>query len=255
MLKLERQLFIEKELHEKGSVLVSELSKVLDCSEETIRRDIKEMEAAGKLNKIHGGAYLPDKYDKGVPIELRESFFASEKEQMADKAVDIIKDHSVIMLDSSTTCLKLAEAIISSGKCITLITNSLRISSLFNSRSSNVNLICLGGQLHRATASFTGYRTTDTLKQNVADITFISCPALHLQHGLSDNNLNEAEVRKHMLENSHYKVLIVDHTKFDSISDVLFYDLAGVDLLITDQPLSETWEEYCRKSSIEIIYS
>ena len=110
MLKLERQLFIEKELHEKGSVLVSELSKVLDCSEETIRRDIKEMEAAGKLNKIHGGAYLPDKYDKGVPIELRESFFASEKEQMADKAVDIIKDHSVIMLDSSTTCLKLAEA-------------------------------------------------------------------------------------------------------------------------------------------------
>ena len=68
MLKLERQLFIEKELHEKGSVLVSELSKVLDCSEETIRRDIKEMEAAGKLNKIHGGAYLPDKYDKGVPI-------------------------------------------------------------------------------------------------------------------------------------------------------------------------------------------
>ena len=92
MLKLERQLFIEKELHEKGSVLVSELSKVLDCSEETIRRDIKEMEAAGKLNKIHGGAYLPDKYDKGVPIELRESFFASEKEQMADKAVDIIKE-------------------------------------------------------------------------------------------------------------------------------------------------------------------
>ena len=65
MLKLERQLFIEKELHEKGRVLVSEHSKVLDCSEETIRRDIKEMEAAGKLNKIHGGAYLPDKYDKG----------------------------------------------------------------------------------------------------------------------------------------------------------------------------------------------
>lgn len=255
MLKLERQLFIERELHEKGSVLVSELSKTLDCSEETIRRDIKEMESAGKLNKIHGGAYLPDKYDKGVPIELRESFFASEKEQMADKAVDIIKEHSVIMLDSSTTCLKLAEAIISSGKCITLITNSLRISSLFNTHSSNVNLICLGGQLHRATASFTGYRTTDSLKQNFADISFISCPALHMQHGLSDNNLNEGEVRKQMLMNSHFKVLIVDHTKFDSISDVLFYDLKEVDMIITDQQLPESWEEYCQKSSIEIVYA
>lgn len=255
MLKLERQNIIEKELHEKGSVLVSELSKLLECSEETIRRDIKEMEVAGKLNKIHGGAYLPDKYDKGVPIELRETFFENEKELMAMKAIEIIKEHSVIMLDSSTTCLKLAEAIVLSGKCVTLITNSLRISSLFNAKSSNVNLICLGGQLHKPTASFTGYRTTDNLKQNFADISFISCPSAHLVHGLSDNNLNQGEVRKHMLENSHYKVLIVDHTKIDSISDVLFYDISTIDLIITDIKLPITWEEYCKEASIEIIYS
>lgn len=255
MLKLERQNTIEKELREKGSVLVSQLSKLLACSEETVRRDIKEMESAGKLNKIHGGAYLPDKYDKGVPIELRETFFENEKEQLAKEAIHIIKDHSVLMLDSSTTCLKLAEAIASSGKCVTLITNSLRISSMFISKPSNVNLICLGGQLHKATASFTGYRTTDNLQQNFADISFISCPSVHLQHGLSDNNLNQGKVRKHMLDNSHYKVLIVDHTKVDAISDVLFYDLADIDLIITDLKLPSSWESYCKESSIEIIYS
>lgn len=255
MLKLERQILIEKELQKKGSVLVSELSKALICSEETIRRDIKEMEVAGKLNKIHGGAYLPDKYDKGVPIELRETFFANEKEKMAMKAVDIIKDHSVIMLDSSTTCLTLAQSIIDSGKCVTLITNSLRISSLFNTQTSAVNLICLGGQLHKATASFTGYRTTEGLQQNFADISFISCPAINLAHGLSDNNLNEGQVRKNMLEHSHYRVLIVDHTKIDSIADVLFYDVSKIDCIITDEKLNEEWEYFCEKSSIEVIYS
>lgn len=255
MLKHKRQQIIEEKLNAKGSVLVSELSKQLNCSVETIRRDIKEMDALGLLTKIHGGAYLPSKYDKGVPIELRETFFEKEKMNMASKAVELIKDNTVIMLDSSTTCLKLAQAIIDSGKCVTLITNSLRICSLFNSQFSNVNLISLGGQLHKPTASFTGYRTTDMLTQNFADISFISCPAVHIAHGLSDNNLNEGEVKKHMLLNSRRKVLIIDHTKVDSIADVLFYDLCDVDIIITDQPLPIKWTKFCKQSSIEIIYS
>ncbi len=255
MLKHKRQQIIEERLKAKGSVLVSELSKELNCSVETIRRDIKEMEAMGILTKIHGGAYLPSKYDKGVPIELRETFFEEEKTRMANKAVSLIQDNSVIMLDSSTTCLKLAQAIIDSGKCVTLITNSLRICSLFNSQSSNVNLISLGGQLHKPTASFTGYRTTDMLSQNFADLSFISCPAAHVEHGLSDNNLSEGEVKKHMLMHSRRKVLIIDHTKVDSIADVLFYELSEVDIIITDQPLPTSWTKFCNKSSIEIIYS
>ena len=255
MLKHKRQQIIEERLNSKGSVLVSELSKELNCSVETIRRDIKEMESLGILKKIHGGAYLPSKYDKGVPIELRETFFEEEKANMAIKAVELINENTVIMLDSSTTCVKVAQAIINSGKCVTLITNSLKICSLFNSQSSNVNLISLGGQLHKPTASFTGYRTTDMLTQNFADISFISCPAAHVEHGLSDNNLNEGEVKKHMLMHSRRKVLIIDHTKVNSIADVLFYDLSDIDIIITDSPLPNNWTKFCNKSSIEIIYS
>lgn len=97
MLKLERQLFVKS--CERAVYLISELNKVLVTPE--YRQDIRNR-SGQKLNKIHGGAYLPDRYDKGVPIELRESFFASEKEQMADKAVDVRIILST-MLDFSTT--------------------------------------------------------------------------------------------------------------------------------------------------------
>lgn len=254
MIKPERQQFIESWLENKGSVLVSELSEALKCSEETIRRDFKEMELAGKLRRIYGGAYLPEKYDKGVPFELRETFYTEEKQKLASVALSMIKNNSVIMLDSSSTCMRLAEAILASNKVVTVITNSLMICNVFNQSHSEVNLVCLGGQLHSKTASFTGYKTTDNLRQNFADISFISCPSLDRTHGLSDNNLNESEVRRIMLDHSHQRVLIVDHTKFDSVSDILFYPLEKIHKIITDQKLDKEWLSYCKESSIEIYY-
>ena len=255
MLKHERHTFIERELQSKGSVLVSELSKQLNVSEETIRRDIKEMEADNRLEKTYGGAYLAENYDKGYPVELRETLLKSEKEVMSKVALELIEDHSVIMLDSSTTCLELVKSIINSKKIVTIITNSLHICSLVNNQICNINLICLGGQLHKLTASFTGYKTTEGICQNFADISFVSCPAANIKFGLSDNNLKESEVRKAMLEYSHKKVLILDHTKIDAIADILFYKLTKVDVIITDTQLPDSWVEYCNQSSIEVIYS
>ena len=67
MLKIDRQKHLDEELHTYGSILISTMSQKLNCSEETIRRDLKEMEAQNKLKRIHGGAFLPDADDKGAP--------------------------------------------------------------------------------------------------------------------------------------------------------------------------------------------
>ena len=112
MLKIERQNLIDQDLRKAGYVLVPELSEKLRCSEETVRRDLREMEIAGKLVRTHGGAYLVEKYDKGYPIELRKSYLQHTKERMAAAAVSIIQENDMVMLDSSTTCLTIAEAIL-----------------------------------------------------------------------------------------------------------------------------------------------
>ena len=127
MLKVERQNIIEQEIKKQGFVMVPGLSKLLSCSEETIRRDLREMEANGRLLRTHGGAYLIEQYDKGYPLELRQAYYPHVKERLADQALSYIKENDVVMLDSSTTCLAIATAILDRGLKITLITNSLAI--------------------------------------------------------------------------------------------------------------------------------
>ena len=189
MLKIERQNLIDQELQKAGYVLVPGLSEMLCCSEETVRRDLREMESAGKLVRTHGGAYLVEKYDKGYPIELRKSYLQHTKERMAAAAVSLIQENDMVMLDSSTTCMTIAEAILAMDLTITLITNSLAICNLFADRNSNVNLVGIGGVFRRRTSSFADPNTVEALHHFYADKVFISCPKLSAEQGLSDNHI------------------------------------------------------------------
>lgn len=254
MLKIDRQTIIEQELAKNGSVLISTLGGLLNCSEETIRRDLKELEAGGKLTRTHGGAYLMEKYDKSYPTKLRKVLYPEIKTQLARHALQYINENDVIMLDSSTTCLTLAEAILDQQINVTIITNSLLICSLCNEQASNINLICLGGSFRRRTSSFTGFHTTAALDRYCADKAFLSCPKVTLERGMSDNHLNESLVREAMLAHAQQKILLMDHTKFGPDTNILFGDLKQIDAIITDDRLSPDWEQFCTQNHIRIDY-
>lgn len=254
MLKIERQNLIDQELRKAGYVLVPELSEQLCCSEETIRRDLREMESAGKLVRTHGGAYLVEKYDKGYPIELRKSYLQQTKESMAAVAVDEIQDNDMVLLDASTTCLAIAEAILARNMNVTLITNSLAICNMFSDVNSNVNLIGIGGVFRRRTMSFADPNTVEALRHYYADKAFISCPKLSVEHGLSDNHISEANVRRQMLKSAQTRILVVDHTKFEGTANHLFDGLDTVNIVITDQPVPKDFEEFAKRRQIQIRY-
>lgn len=254
MLKIDRQTVIEQELAKNGSVLIPTLGKLLQCSEETIRRDLKELESIGKLTRTHGGAYLTDKYDKSYPTKLRKVYYPELKASLARQALRYIQENDVIMLDSSTTCLTLAEALLYNKLRITVITNSLLICNLCNEQASNINLICLGGSFRSRTSSFVGYHTTDMLSGYYADRSFISCPKVTLEQGMSDNHLDESRVRESMLLHARQKILLLDHTKFNSSANLLFGDLGAVDVIITDEVLSDQWVQFCSKNRITLVY-
>ncbi|MCR5089326.1 MAG: DeoR/GlpR family DNA-binding transcription regulator [Oscillospiraceae bacterium] len=255
MLKIERQNLIDQEIRKAGFVLVPGLSELLNCSEETIRRDLREMETCGKLVRTHGGAYLVEKYDKSYPIELRKSYLQHTKERLAETAVLEIQENDVVMLDSSTTCISIAELILRLGMNVTLITNSLAICNLFSEANSNVNLIGVGGTFRRRTSSFADPNTIEAIRHYYADKAFISCPKVSAEFGLSDNHISEANVRKQMLKNAQRKILVVDHTKFEGNANVLFEGLEDMDLIITDQHLEPEFETFAEKRGIEVRYS
>lgn len=253
MLKIERFSRIEEELKEKGSLDIPTLSQMLECSDETVRRDLRELETLGRLNRIRGGAYLSDKYDKTYASPLRKTLYQKEKSQISRKAIEFVHDRDVVFLDSSTTCLTLAGLLLDSKLSLTIVTNSMLICSLCTEPNSHINLICLGGSLRTRTQSFVGYHTTDILTTYYADCAFISCPKVTLSEGLSDNYLNEARVRETMLRHARQRFLIMDHTKFDESANIRFNGLELIDTIITDEPLSAEWTTYCQAQDIKVI--
>lgn len=255
MLKIDRQKAIEEELLAYGSILISDMSLKLGCSEETIRRDLKDMEAQNKLKRIHGGAFLPDDDDRGAPTNLRKTFLSKEKENLASYTIkNYIKENDTIMLDCSTTCLVLAQQLLISNMKVTIITNALQIFNLFGKQSSVVKLIAIGGSFRHRSNSFVGYQATGALSHYLADKCFISCPAIDLIHGLVDNNLNESQIRKSYIEHSRQHFLVADHTKFSDTADYIITGLENIDLIISDKKLPDIWEETLRNLSLPIRY-
>ncbi|MBO5565212.1 MAG: DeoR/GlpR transcriptional regulator [Lachnospiraceae bacterium] len=254
MLKSQRQDLITEELTRQGFVLISSLSEIFSCSEETIRRDLKEMERDGRLVRTHGGAYVAEQYDKSYPTDLRKTLLHSEKERLAAAALKYIQNNEFILLDSSTTCLALASALIRSKKEVTVVTNSLLICNLCNEYNSNINLICTGGVFRHRTTSFTDYHTIDFLKNYHADASFLSPPKMTISHGLSDNHLSESRVREQMIRQSDRCYLLMDHTKFGPNANILFEGIEKADVIITDEVLPPEWEAYAAEKGIALDY-
>lgn len=252
MLKIDRQAKIESILQEHGSVLIHQLSDQLHCSEETIRRDLREMEAERRLVRTRGGAYLDEKYDKSYPVDLRRKYYPEIKAQLATEALHYIHNNDVICLDSSTTCLTLAEQLIQTDFDLTIITNSLPICMVCMAHTDKIRLVCLGGDFQKPTASFVGHTALQSLDRYLADFTFLSPPKLSLEFGMTDNTVDQAVIREKMLRHAKSSILLADHTKFHDDATVPFGKMSDLTAILTDTQLPVAWREYCRVNRIRL---
>lgn len=250
----ERLREIEKLLNEKGSVIITYLSKLFQVSEETIRRDLEKLEKKNVLKRVRGGAYLLSDNDKQVPLEIREQIFIEEKHEIAQECVNHIEDGETLMIDSSTTAICVAHEIERKGLKVKVITNSIKVVEIFEN-SKWVDVVCVGGVLRKRTKSFVGNKAVEQLKDLRATKALISCTAIDKKFGITDDSEREAEIRKIMIENSLKVFLLVDRTKFDNLEAHLIAELDKVDVIITDKKLSEEWRKKGKDKKFEIIYT
>lgn len=249
MLKIERHNEILKLLNIRGNVLVTDLSSKFNCSDETIRRDLKELEDKKKLTRTHGGAFLTEKHDKSYPSGIRKILYKEEKISISREAVKYIKDNDFLFLDSSTTCLQLCKEIISNRISVTIVTNSIQIANLCCERVNDIDLILVGGSIRKHNRSTTGFTSILQLENYFADKCFISPPKLSIELGMTDNNANEAKIREIMIKRSKEKFLIVDHTKFEGNENLLIEGIENINTIITDSNPNKKWFEFAKKTN------
>lgn len=253
MLKIERQSNIIKYLETNQILSVQKIAEKLKCSEETIRKDLIELECQDKLTRTRGGAFLKTNYEHGFSNSIKQELLKKEKNYIANLALKHIKTKDLIMLDSSTTCIELARVISNKEVYVKIMTNSLDVANIC-SNSKNIDLILIGGEFHRNTNSFVGYHTTELLDMYTSDVSFVSFPTIDLGRGLGDNNLQNLMIRKTMLKNCKKSILLMDHTKFCDESAIIFSDIDNYNYIITDKIITDDWEKYMKAKNIKVEY-
>ena len=111
MLAIERRKLIMEALQEEKRVVVSELSKMYDVSEETIRRDLEKLEKEGLVIKTYGGAVVNENTNVELPYVIRKKTNVLRKQRIAELTAAMISDGDRIMLDDSTTAVFIAKKI------------------------------------------------------------------------------------------------------------------------------------------------
>lgn len=251
MLGISRKNEIKKLITRQHNVIVSDLAKQFNITEETIRKDLKQLEDEGILKRIYGGAVLVESVQTDVDVNIRQEIMVKDKEIIADECIQFVNNHDSVFLDGSTTSYYIAKKI--KNKSITVITNSLKIVTEL-SNSSTVKLVLIGGFFDSVSQTFLGKTATHDMKQYFVDKAFISCRSLHLNHGITDSNEQQAEIRKLAIEHAHNIFLVADHTKFNKTSFSLISELSAINTLITNRPLKEDWIQKLGEIDINYIY-
>ena len=252
MLAIERKKLILEQLQRDKKVIVADLAKVFDVTEETIRRDLEKLEREGFAQKIYGGAVLKESFNVDLPYAVRKRSNVTDKQYIAGLIADMIQDGDSIMLDSSSTALFVAQNI-KSKKNITIITNSVEIVCEIADRSS-WKVISTGGTLKEGALALVGSRAIKTINNYHVDIAVFSCKGISSESGLTDANENDAEIKKAIIASAHRKILAVDHSKFDIVSFVDIADIKDIDLVVTDRKPDGNWAEVFEKERVELIY-
>ncbi len=253
LLHPERLDKIKSVLEERKTVKVSELSKACDVSENTIRRDLIDLERMGYCYRIKGGATLLERSNDRTPFSSRLALHRESKSHIAQKAAELVKCGSTIILDSGTTTVELAEELLEKEH-ITVITPSLAAADIL-SGNQNITLILPGGIVNPSSRSLTGQPAEQFFSEVHADLLFLAVKAVSPETGLSDHTIIESSVKKQMLKAADKIIVLADYSKLGKTALSRICSIEDVDILITDSIADPEIIARFEASGIEIVKS
>jgi DeoR family transcriptional regulator of aga operon/DeoR family fructose operon transcriptional repressor len=248
----ERRNDILVKIRKLRTVKVSDLMDEYQVSIETIRKDLEYLEKKGQITRVYGGAILHGFYGDEPEYESREILNYPEKQAIGKKAAEFINDGDVLFMDLGTTPMELAKQL-RFKKNLTVITNAALTAMELLRNGSNCKVIFLGGELRKEEFASSGLITEQILKNFYATKTIISIGGISQEHGISDYHLNEACIRRLMIEQSNEVIGLADYTKFGVIAMNHICPLKKLSVLVSDWSVPvKVLEEY-RSLGINIV--
>ncbi len=237
-------------LHRYNFVTVKFLAEALYVSPSSIRRDLAVLEGMGLVKRTHGGVSEIDSGKALSPYSMRMQNNVADKRNICRKAAELIADGDIIFIDGSTTCLFLPE-LIEEKNDITVLTNSLRLASMF--KKNNVKVYCTGGSVRLYDEFVASGPIAEESCRNIhTNIMFFSARAIDENGVIYDLNEPETELRKVALRNTDKAVFLCDFSKFNKKSTFKVCDADELHCIITNEAVSEETKNNLRVK--EILY-
>jgi DeoR family transcriptional regulator of aga operon len=243
----------------QGKASVDALTSELDASPASIRRDLIRLETHGLVTRTHGGAmlsgsgnavYEPFRFD--ASFQVREDRFAAEKQRIARYAASLIQDNETIGFVAGTTTTLVARQLLH-RKNIQIVTNAVNIGVELSS-SPRLQIMLTGGNLRWPGAfSLVGPAAIETLSVVVMNRLFVSVTGVDAEHGATLIQPDEAAVFRAMTRQARQVIVVADSSKVGRISPAVICPASNIDLLITDNGISEEAASAFAAAGVKIV--
>lgn len=248
MLKEQRRQQIAELLYQNNYVEITDLSKKFNVTEMTIRRDIDYLvEHNANFARKRGGAA----FQSDSPYEKRSAQNPSAKQQIAAKALSLLKPTEIVFLDSGTTSLQLAKLI--SKHCNNVVvTNSIE-NAVELMKSPSVRTFLIGGDLDASVHSTRGAVSEEQMRSVQIDTAFLGANAINENGNICISNTLEIGFKKATLSSSLRRYVLADSSKFGKQALHTYVHATDLDGIVTDNNLNPDIVASMKQKGINII--
>jgi DeoR/GlpR family transcriptional regulator of sugar metabolism len=244
MLVAERRELLLRRLHTDGKLIARELAGDLGLSEDSIRRDLRDLAAAGLCQRVYGGA---------VPVSAaladyrsRQTVEPESKQRVATRAAALIRPGDVVILDGGTTTLAVAHAL-PADLAATIVTHSPTIAAALVEHPAT-EILLLGGRIYKHSAVACGAATVEAAQAITADLFLLGVTGVHPDHGLTTGDPEEAAMKRALAARAADTYVLASAEKLGAVSPYKVLDLTAVSGIITDAAEDELLEELRRSN-------
>lgn len=245
----ERRRIIVDLLRREGKVLAAELSQRFDVSQDTIRRDLRDLAEAGLLQRVHGGALPRSPTDPRYTVRQRESMAA--KTSIGEAAAKLVRSGQVVIIDAGTTALQVAEHLPPDVR-VTIVTNSPP-AAIALAGYPGIEIIQIGGRLVKESLAAVGAEAVEALRHVRADLCILGVAGLHPEVGISMLNLEEIFVKRAMIEGAAEVAAVAAGDKFGTAAPYVVGPLSMLTHVVTESTVPESVVAPYRASGITVI--
>lgn len=238
---MERHQLIERMVSQDGRVAVVDLAERFGVTTETVRRDLDQLERAGALRRVHGGAVARERMSLAEPsLAERASVRGAAKQEIAERALDVLGDgfRGSIYLDAGTTTAALAALLptrlAETDGTAEVVTHAMTIAAVL-AGSPRLSLTVIGGRVRGLTGAAVGSHTVRAVEGLRPDVAFIGTNGISAGFGLSTPDPEEAAVKRAIVQSARRVVVVSDAQKFDAELLVAFAGLDDIDVVVADR--------------------